>query len=149
MRRHDRLVAALAQTFANELLDDSSDDRALGVPEDETAAGVFHERKEAELASELAVIAAFCFCEKGKILVELLRRRKCRAVDALQLRIVFVAAPIRAGDAEQFERTNFTGTMRVSATAEIGELADRVQRDRLAFRNLTRDLLFVRIVLEM
>ena len=49
VRGDDRLVAALAQAGADELLDDAADDRAFGVPKDQTAARVFLYREEIEL----------------------------------------------------------------------------------------------------
>src|SRR5579875_3462166 len=55
--RHDGLIAAFAQTGADEILDDSTDDRAFGVPKDEPPSGVFFDAEEAEFGPEFAVIA--------------------------------------------------------------------------------------------
>jgi hypothetical protein len=69
------------------------------MPEDEATAGVVLDRVEIEVLAELAVIALGGFFEKRQIVVEFLLRAKRRAVDALQHRLVLVAAPVRAGDA--------------------------------------------------
>ena len=61
--RDDRLVAAFAQAFANEILDDAADDRTLRVPKDETAAGIFLDRKKVELDAQLAMVAALRFLD--------------------------------------------------------------------------------------
>ncbi len=120
-------------------------DRALGMPEDEPAAGVFLDREEIELGAELAMVALLRFLEHEQIRVELGLRRESRAVDALQHRVVLVAAPVRAGDAHQLERADLAGAVRVAAAAQIGEVADRVERDRFAFGDLARQFDFVRV----
>ena len=121
-------------------------ERALGMPEHEPAAGVFFDRVEVELWTELAMVALCRFLEKDQVVVEFLLRRKGRAVDALQHRVVLVAAPVRAGDADQFDRADLAGRLRVAAAAQIGELADRVERDRFVLGDLARQLDLERVV---
>ena len=53
--------------------------------------------------------------------------------------VVVVAAPIRAGHLHQFERAQLVGAGHMRATAEVGELALRVQRQRLIGRNAFDD----------
>ena len=102
-------------------LDDVAHDRALGMPEDETAAGLLLDRKEIELGAELAMVAPLRFFEACEVRVELRAVVPRRAVDALQHRVVLVAAPVRAGDAGQLERADSAGRVGVAAAAEIGE----------------------------
>ena len=86
VRRDDRLIAAFAQSLADEVLDDAADDRALGMPEDETAAGLFLDREEIELGAELAMVAPLRFFERAEIRLEFRAVVPRRAVDALQHR---------------------------------------------------------------
>src|SRR5579872_2485156 len=95
------------------------------------------------------MIAPFGFRKKREICIEFFLLQEGCAVDALQLRLMLVAAPVRARDAEQLECLNLARAMRVTAAAEIGKLADRVQRDRLAFGDVPSQLDFVGIILEM
>ena len=148
MRRDDALVPALAQAFADELLDQPAHDRALGVPEDQAAAGVLFDREQVELAAQLAVITLLRLLDLVKIRVELSPGRERGSVDALQHGIALVAAPVRARHAQELEPADLARALGVTAAAEIGEGADRVERDRLAFGNLARDLGLVRIARE-
>src|SRR6202007_2146001 len=51
------------------------------------------------------------------------------AVDARQLLVLLVAAPVGAGEARQLQRTDRRRVLQVWAAAEVGEVALRVQRD--------------------
>ena len=55
------------------------------------------------------MIAPLGFFEPVQIFVEFLLREEARAVDALHLRIAFLAFPVGARDAHQFERANAPG----------------------------------------
>src|ERR1700677_1195886 len=70
VRRDHRLIAPLGETFADELLDDAAYERALGMPEDETAAGVLFDRIKVEFGAELTMIALRRFFEEDEIVVE-------------------------------------------------------------------------------
>ena len=52
-----------------------------------------------------------------------------RAVDPRQLRVVLVAAPVRAGEAGQLERLDRLRVLQVRPAAEVGEVALRVEGD--------------------
>ena len=73
------------------------------MPED-AADRLFADMEEVELAPEPAMVAALGLFELEEILVELLLARPSGAVNALQLGIPRVAAPIGACDVHQFER---------------------------------------------
>ena len=49
------------------------------------------------------MIALGRLLQANEVLGELLLRCPCRSVDPLQHRLVFIASPIRAGDAHQLE----------------------------------------------
>src|SRR3984893_5371873 len=61
--------------------------------------------------------------------VEVFLREKRRPINALQLRILLIAKPISAGDAEQFERLDFSSRRKMRSAAEVGELAGAIDRN--------------------
>ncbi len=148
VRRDDRQVTALAQPVADELLDEPAHQRALGMPEHEPAAGQLVDVVEVELGAQLAVVALRRLFEERVVVVELLLRRKRGAVDALEHRVLRVAAPIRTGHGLELDRTDRAGGVGVAAAAQVGEVADRVERDRLAVGDRARQLDLVRVVAE-
>src|SRR5260221_14431256 len=90
-----------------------------------------------ELAAEPAVIAALRLFELKEVLIELLLAPKRSAVDALQLGVFRVAAPIGAGDVHQFEGlAEVTGRGQMRSDAEIDEIALPIEADHLTFRDL-------------
>ena len=146
VRRDHGLVPAFGQTLADEVLDDSPDKRSFRMPEHEAAAGILFDRIEIEFGAEFAVVAFRRFFEKDEVVVEFLLRRKGGPVDALQHRVVLVAPPVRARDAHQLDRADLARRFGVTAAAEIGKVADRVERDRLALGNVARQFDFERVV---
>ncbi len=79
------------------------------------------------------MVALLRFFEAGEVLGQLLLRKERRAVNALELRILFVALPVGAGDGKQLERLDFRRAGDVRAAAEIDEGgAERVLGKNLA-----------------
>ena len=85
------------------------------------------------------MVALLGLFEHDEIGVEFGLRGERRAVDALQHRVVLVAAPVRAGDVRQLQTADRAGRVGVAAAAQVGELADRVQRDRVALFDVAGD----------
>src|SRR5437764_7612550 len=99
------------------------------MPKD-TADGLLLQVKQVELASELAVVPPLGFFQAKKVLVELLLARPGGAVDPLQLRVVRVAAPIRAGHVHQLESlAEPAGRRQMRSDAQIDEIALAVEAD--------------------
>jgi hypothetical protein len=98
VRRVDQVVAALEELVAQPRFDQVSDEAALGVPENQARAGFFLNAEKIELRAELAMIAAFGFLEAVQVFVELFLREERRGVDALELRVAFLAFPVSPGD---------------------------------------------------
>src|SRR5580698_1548410 len=73
----------------------------------------------------VALLRLFHLLQMG---VKILLREERSSIDALQLRIFFVAQPVRASDVEQLERLDLAGRREVRPTAEIDELAGAVDR---------------------
>ncbi len=61
-----------------------------------------------------------------QIIVEIFLGKKRRPINALQLRILLIAQPVRPGNIEQLERLDFSGRRQVRTAAEIGELSGAV-----------------------
>ena len=59
------------------------------------------EVEEVELAAEPAMVARACLLEPLEVRVEVGLRVERRAVDPRELRVLLVAAPVRAGEARQ------------------------------------------------
>ena len=129
VRRVDEVVAALEEFVAEPVLDNFADEAALGMPEDEAGAGFFLNAEEFELDAELAMIAALGFFEAMEIFIELFLREETCGVNALKLRIAFLAFPVGAGDAHELERGDALGGGDVRAAAEVDEFAGGVKGD--------------------
>ncbi len=68
------------------------------------------------------MIAFLGLFELRQIFVQFLLGEERRAVDALQLRVLFVPFPISARDREQLECLDFLGGGQVRTAAEIDEV---------------------------
>src|SRR3546814_2035714 len=88
-----------------------------------------------QLAAEAPVVALFSLLQHGEVGLELLLVLPAGAVDALELRVARVAAPVGAGDLHQLERMpELAGRRQVRADAEVEPVALAVDRDLLALR---------------
>ena len=74
------------------------------------------------------MIAPLSLFEFVEIIVEFLLRVEARPVDALHLRIAFLALPVRARDAHQLECANAPGGRDVRPAAEIDEFSGGIER---------------------
>ena len=119
MRAEHRLIAELQVHLSRQVLERLADERALWVPQRQAGADLVGPRVEVQLAAELPVIAALRFLEHLKMLLERFLRLPRGAVDALEHRVVLVAAPVRPGDAHQLERRDEPGVLEVRAQAEV------------------------------
>src|SRR3546814_5919107 len=91
--------------------------------------------EEVHLAAEAPVVALFSLLQHGEVGLELLLVLPAGAVDALELRVARVAAPVGAGDLHQLERMpELAGRRQVRADAEVEPVALAVDRDLLALR---------------
>ncbi len=122
VRRVDQRIAALQILVAHPVFDDLADAAALGMKEDQAGAGEFLDAEQIELLAELAVVALLGFFQLREVCVQIFLAEERGAVDALQLRVVLVAFPVRAGDREQLERFDARGRGHVRAAAKIDEM---------------------------
>ena len=119
------LVAGALLHLAHVALHQVADGFALGQEEGDALPDGVGEREEAKLAADAAVVALARLLKLALVLLKLLLCLEERSVDALELGVGLVAAPVGAGDAHELERRNLAGVVHVAATAEIGELAVR------------------------
>src|SRR5438067_1361536 len=82
------------------------------------------------------MVALLGFLEHGEVFVELGLVLEGGTVNALKLRILFVAFVVGAGDTGELERADVPGAHDVRAGAEIGELAIAIERDFFALGNV-------------
>ncbi len=98
--------------------------------------------EQVHLATQLAVVALFGLFQTRDVGVQFGVGRPCRAVDALQLSIFLVAAPIGAGQLGQLERlAGKLGRRQVRPTAQVLPfVAVLVDGDRFGSRQVADDL---------
>ena len=101
------------------------------MPEDQARSGELLNREQVELLAQHAVVALLGFLEPVQVLIEVLLAEERGAVDALQLRILLVTQPVRAGEVEHLEGLDAPGGRDVRPAAKVDELAGLVQRDLL------------------
>ena len=128
VRRVHQIVAAAQQFVAQPVFHHFADQAALGMPENQPRPGLFLNGKQVQLLPEPAMIAPLGLFQPVQIFVQLLLRVEARAVDALHLRIAFLAFPVGARDAHQLERANAPGRRDVRPAAEIDEFSGGVER---------------------
>ena len=118
-RRPDLDVSGCIQFAAQVLFQGLVQGPAFRMPE-HLADGFVLDVEEIELASELAVIALFGFLDHAQVRLQLVLVGKRQAVDALQLRVLRITAPVRARDLGQLERfTELAGGRHVRAQAHV------------------------------
>ena len=115
-------VAALRVLAPAQILERVVDRHPLRRPE-RRARRVLGHVEEVELRAEPPVVAAPRALEPLEVRVEVLLGVERRAVDARELLVRRVAAPVRAGEAGQLERLDRLRVLQVRAAAEIGEVA--------------------------
>src|SRR5918912_1303060 len=83
---------------------------------------------------EASVVAPLRLLDPLEVRVERLLRVEGGAVDPRQLRVPLVAAPVRAREPRQPERLDRPRVLQVRPAAEVGEVALRVEGDRVVGR---------------
>src|SRR5947207_10183821 len=86
------------------------------------------------------MIALLRFLEHREVIIELLFCFERRAVNSLQLRIVFVAFIIRACHVGEFERADVSRAHDVRSGAKIDEVTAAIERDFLVGRNVLNNV---------
>ena len=102
----------------------------LGIQKRQARAHIGREGEQLHLAAQLAMVALFGFLQPLEIGVQFLLVAPGGAIDALQLRVLGVAAPIGAGDLGQLERVaDLGGGAEMRPAAQIVPVAMTIDRD--------------------
>ncbi len=138
--RLDLHIAVVVQPAADIVFQGAEQGPALGVPEHHALA-LFLQVEEVHAAPDLAVVAALGFLDALQIGFELGLGGPGGAIDALQLGVVLVAAPIGAGQLGQLEGlAHMARGRQVRPTAQVLPVSLVIDRDRLAGRDALNDL---------
>ncbi len=140
MRREDALITGGELGFFRELFQFFGDDCAARQKHWQARADIIVEDEKLEFASEFAMVALLRFLQHREVVVEFLFGFECRAVNALQLRIFFVALVVRAGHIGELERADVSGAHHVRPGAEIDEIAVAIERNFFVGRNVFDDV---------
>src|SRR5487761_103716 len=147
LRRAPLDIAGAAEPHADVVLDDAVERPALRMPED-AAGRLFLLMEKIELAREAAMVALFRLLDLKQVLLQVLFVCPGGAVNALELRIARVTAPIGAGNLGELEGVaELAGRRQMRPDAKIDEAALAVEADRLVRRNLVDPLRFVFLAL--
>ena len=137
------LVAGRVQATAHVVLEHAVERPALRVPEHHALA-LFLDVEEVHGLAQLAVIALLGFLDALQIGFEIGFRGPRGAVDALQLGVVLVAAPVGAGQLGQLEGlADVLGRGQVRTAAQVLPGALAIDRDRIRVRQVADDLRLV------
>jgi len=112
----------------------------FGQPERQAGADVVIEGEQLEFAPEFAMVAFAGLFEHREVGFELGFVFESGAVDALELRILFVALVVGARDLGQFECPDVAGAHDVGAGAEVDKSAVAEQRDLLVLGDVGDDV---------
>src|ERR1035437_1929746 len=133
MRSEDHIVTATDTFFAHPVFHQLSDDAALGMPEDKAGTGDVLNGEEVELFAQHAMVAALRFFQAGKVLFHFFLGEEGGAINALQLRILFIPQPVSAGNTHHLEGFDSAGGRHMRATAKVDKRAVAINRYFLAW----------------
>ena len=95
VRRRHAVVAVLALFLQGEEFQLLADHHAIGHPQRKTCSDIRREGEQLEVLADAAMVALLRFLDALDVRLEVLVGEEDRAVDALQLRLARVAAPVR------------------------------------------------------
>ncbi len=122
MRRVKELIAVFQMLVAPIGLDEMAHEGPFGMPKNQPRADGLGEGEEVQLLAETAMVALFGLLEHRKMLAKRLAVGKSGAVDPLKHLILFVPAPISAGDPRELEGLDSTGVLDVTSSAKVDEV---------------------------
>ena len=152
VRGGDAAIAVFALFLQRQEFQLLADHHAVGHPQRQAGADIRREGEKLKLLAQLAMVAFLGFRQTLEIGVQLLLVAPGGAIDALQLRVPGVAAPIGARDLGQLEGVaDLGGGAKMRTAAEIVPVAMPIDRNVFARRNAFDQLGLVGLadVLEM
>ncbi len=131
LRRLDFDIAAGLELAPQVTLERAPERPPLGMPVDH-AGRVFLLVEQVHLAAELAMVALLGFLDAVQILLQLLVGEEDRAVDALELGVLGIAAPVGARHLRELERlAELARRRQVRTKAHVEPVALAIDRDHL------------------
>ncbi len=133
VRGADVLEPLLDVALADVVLHLALEHAALGVEDRQAGADLVGEGEQVELHAEAPVVALLRLLEPVQVVLEVVLRRPGRAVDALQLLVGLVAAPVGRGRPHELEGRDVAGRRQVRPAAQVLPrtlVADEVVVDR-------------------
>src|SRR5205814_4457739 len=106
----------------------------------QTRPDIVVEHEKLEFAPELSMVALLRFLEHRKVIIKFLPGFEGCAVNALELRILFVAFVVRASNAGELKRADVSGAHDVRPRAEVDELPVAIERDFFVRRNVVDNI---------
>ncbi|MCY1264939.1 hypothetical protein D9M70_133070 [compost metagenome] len=135
LRRLDFQVAIVALNLAHVLLEHLVQSPAVRMPEHH-ARRLFLSVEQAQALADLAMVALFGFFDALDVSRQLLLVRPCGAVDALQLLVLGVTAPVGTGQFGQLEGFQEAGVRHVRTAAHVDVFFVIVQAHGLLVRHV-------------
>ena len=143
VRRFHAHVTGSEFRFFREFFQFLGNRRAFGQPERQAGPDIFRINDEQpHLRADLAMVPAFGLLQHVEVGLHLGLVLEGGAVDALELRIAFVAFVVGAGHVCELESADVAGAHHVRPGAQINEIAVLVVGDRLLLRNVLDDVQF-------
>jgi len=96
--------------------------------------------EQIQFPTQLAVIALFCLFDHRQMLLQLVLCRPGRAINSLQHFVAVITTPIGARQFHELEKFQLARVRYVRSSAQVLEVAFRVQGDILIGRNARDDL---------
>ena len=140
------LLIALSVMQSSPVIDqDILQHHSLGKEERESGA-FLHDRENAQLLSQFAVIPLLRLLDAVQILLQLLLIREGGSVDPGEHLVLFAASPVGSRQAGELDRLHIFGVVQMRARAQIHELALTVKADHRVLRQILDQLHLVVLV---
>ena len=101
------------------------------------------EAEQIKFFAQFTMITAFRFRQHEQVVIQFFLAAEGGTVDTLQHFIFFIAAPVGARDAHQFERFDLAGRNDVRARAKVGKFALRVEGNGFVRRQIADQFFFI------
>ena len=141
-RCHDFIVIGFVMEFMPELEQVVAQDHSLGMEEREARA-FFVEAEQVELFAQFAMVAFFSFFHHLQVFIEFRFLFKSGTVNTLEHLVVFITAPVSAGNGTQFEGLDGACRSAVRTGTEVDEVALAVEGDDSIFRKVFNEFYFI------
>src|SRR5450756_1209717 len=145
----DEFIPTLDVLSTPEILDLLANNGSLGMPENQSSAGLLLNAVEVQLLPQLAMVALGSLFPSRDKTDQLFLRWESRTIDALKHLVLLVPSPIRSCDRQKLKMLKVACGRDMRSTAEVRERALSVERDgRRRYLRKDLDLILVAAFLE-